>query len=65
MAPTHYKPSEFAALIHYTRQAVNWMIRTGEIPAERIGGCWYIPASYVLPLLPPDHPDRREADRQP
>lgn len=65
MAPIHYKPSEFAKLIRHTVQSVNWMIRAKEIPAERIGGRWYIPAAYVFPLLPPDHPDRREADRQP
>ena len=61
---TNYLPSELAKLTGMSVQGITAMIRDGRIPAEKISGRWYIPAAWVLPILPPDHPDKINQGQQ-
>ena len=54
-----------SALVDSGGRTIQQWIEDGEVPAVKLGSCWYIPAEWLFPILPPDHPDRREADRQP
>jgi excisionase family DNA binding protein len=63
--PLYYTARDFATVANIGMRKVQRWCESGEIPAVKLGSCWYIPAEWLFPLLPPDHPDRREADRQP
>lgn len=61
--PLQFRPSELAAFVNVSQQTVTNWIAQGLVPSTRIDGGHYIPASFVLPLLPFDHPLGR-ADSQ-
>jgi hypothetical protein len=64
MRPEYYTPIEVARIAQVTERTVRRWTEGGLIPGVLYkGGRWYIPASYMLPLLPPDHPDRCDSGR--
>ena len=63
--PPYYTTVEVARICGKPLRTIQQWIEDGEVPAVKLGSCWYIPAEWLFPLLPPDHPDRREAARLP
>lgn len=55
-SPLQFRPSELAAFANVSQQTITNWIAQGLVPSTRIDGCHYIPAEFVLPLLPFDHP---------